>query len=321
MAGIALTIVKDFVPKSVIIDASPGPQVGPGDLMMRDKATTTLRRKVDGPCGGCRYPSVAHVCVRLAEADRGICQREPRYRRDPRLKTQRMQLTTADLQVLRRSPLLDGIADHDLDRLIAQGRMRALHRGETLFHQGDPARALFVVLEGCLKIHRTTREGVVTVRRISGPGDSVAEAAAFLGGRYPAAAEAVWDTRLLEISAETLFAFFATTPALAKAVARLLSHRLERQMQDLENAYWCSAPQRLAAFLAEMFPADAVEVDIRLPFDKNTLAARLGMTPETLSRAFLALKERGVRTHNRCVYVQNVARLRQFAAIDESFIR
>ena len=58
-------------------------------------------------------------------------------------------------------------------------------------------------------------------------------------------------------------------------------------------------------------------MDTRLPFDKNVLAGRLGMTPETLSRAFMALKEQGVRTHNRCIYVEDVQRLRDFAAIDE----
>jgi|GEM_PF-82082 len=280
-------------------------------------AVTTLRGSQESDCESCQFPSIAHVCVRVAAADRGTCQRESRYRRDPRLKTQRMQMTSPDMAVLRRCPLLLGMDEQAFSALIGQGKLRALHRSEALFHQGDVAQSLYLVLEGCLKVYRTSSEGVVTVRRIAEPGDSLAESSAFIGERYPASGEAVWDSRLLEIPAEAVFAAFATSPALARAVTLLLSKRVEQQMQELEGAYWSSAPQRLAAFLAEMFPADACGVDTRLPFDKNVLAARLGMTPETLSRAFMALKEMGVRTHNRCIFVQDVRSLRKFSSLDE----
>ncbi|HVI50503.1 MAG TPA: cyclic nucleotide-binding domain-containing protein [Candidatus Sulfotelmatobacter sp.] len=228
-----------------------------------------------------------------------------------------MQVTPADLTVLRCSPMLETMDETAFSALVGQGKIRAVHRGEALFHQGDAAQSLFVVLEGCLKVYRTSSEGVVTVRRIAETSDTLAEASAFIGGRYAAGAEAVWDSRLLELSADAVLMAFATSPALARSVAVLLSQRLERQMQELESAYWASAPQRLAAFLAEMFDADAGEVDTRLAFDKNVLAARLGMTPETLSRAFLALKDKGVRTHNRCVYIEDAQRLREFAALDD----
>jgi len=285
--------------------------------MSSKSAAAVLRRERDGDCSSCQFPSIAHVCVRVAEADRGTCQRESRYRRDPRLKTQRILLTATDLTVMRRCLLLAGMEEASFLALVNQGKVRALHRGESLFHQGDAAQSLFLVMEGCLKVYRTSSEGVVTVRRIAEAGDSLGEAAAFLGGRFAAGAEAVWDSRLLELPVEALFSAFAASPALARSVAVHLSRRLERQMQELESAYWSSAPQRLAAFLAELFPGGGNDMDTRLPFDKNVLAGRLGMTPETLSRAFMALKDQGVRTHNRCIYVEDVKRLRDFAAIDD----
>lgn len=280
-------------------------------------AGAVATREPQRGCDSCLLPSVDHLCVRVAEADRGTCVRESRYRRDPRLKTQRIVLTPVDLTVMRRNPLMASMDEGAFISLINQGKVRALHRGESLFHQGDEASSIFMVLEGCLKIFRTSRDGVVTVRRITESPDCLGEAAAFNGGRYPAGAEAIWDARLLELPVEAMFAAFSSSPVLARAVAVHLSGRLERQMQELECAYWSSAPQRLAAFLAELFPDGGRNRDTRLPFDKNVLAARLGMTPETLSRAFLALKEFGVRTHNRCIYVEDVTLLRGYGLTEE----
>jgi len=273
--------------------------------------------RVASQCDGCQLSSIEHLCVRVSEEDRGTCQREPRYRRDPRLKTRRTCLTPLDMALLRRCVLLQGIEDEPFYSLINSGRVRAFHRGESLFHQGDPADMLYVLLEGSLKIARSTAEGVVTVHAIVEPGGVLGESSAFLGGSQTESAQAIWDCRLLEIPVEAFRARMANTPALGFTLAQCLSLRIHRQMDELESAYWSSSPQRLAAFLANLFPDGGMRRDTRLPYDKNVLAARLGMMPETLSRSFMSLRELGVRTHNRCVYVEDVERLRQYAQMDE----
>lgn len=264
----------------------------------------------------CAMGHLAHVCVRVSAENFGACLRDTRYRRDPRLKRNRAQLLPHDGTTLRKTALFSGVDEGVINRLAAQGRVRAFYRGEALHHQGDPASAVSVVLEGIMKICRTTADGTMTVRRIVGPGESFAEAA-FCQSHYPASAEAITDLRVLDLPVRLLTDTMTDHPALAVALVQALAGRVEHQSIELERAYRASGTQRLAGYLAELFNPDDQHVDLRLPYDKNVLAARLGVTPESLSRSFLTLRDYGVRTHNRCVYVEDVARLRQYADLED----
>jgi len=286
--------------------------------MAHENAAAALRRARAASCDeDCGLSHIAGVCVRVAAKDIGTCLREPRYRRDPRLKSQRAQLLPIDMTAIRQAPLFAGLDDETLSSVIASGRVRPLHRGEVLYCQGDRAGNLYIVLDGWLKIHRTSAVGRSTVRSVVTRGDSFAEDVAFAQDTYPATAEAVSDARVLELPSRAILDGFAGSPAMATAVVRALSLRLESNVLELERAYRITAPQRLAGYLSTMFTPDAKNVDTRLAYDKNVLAARLGMMPESLSRAFLALSELGVKTHNRCVYIEDVARLRDFAEMED----
>ena len=71
-----------------------------------------------------------------------------------------------------------------------------------LFHQGDPATAFFILIDGWVKVYRITIGGEETVIHILIKRDSFAEAVAFTGARYPATAEAVSDARVVQIPAD-----------------------------------------------------------------------------------------------------------------------
>ncbi|MDR3517972.1 MAG: Crp/Fnr family transcriptional regulator [Azospirillaceae bacterium] len=227
------------------------------------------------------------------------------------------QLSASDWRVIRAVPLFTALDRALLSRLVASGRVRALWRGDQVFHQGDEARHLFLLLDGCVKIYRTSRQGTHTVQEIAENGATFAEESAFVARVHPASAEAVCDSRVLELPARCLNDSFAESPSLARAVVATLSARLTAQMLELERAYRLTGAQRLAGFLSLMFAADDHQATGHLPCDKNVLAARLGMTPESLSRAFVVLRDEGVRTRYRDIYVEDVAELRAYAALDE----
>jgi CRP-like cAMP-binding protein len=96
-----------------------------------------------------------------------------------------------------------------------------------------------------------------------------------------------------------------------------MAKQAERMAGRLEEAFHFTAPQRLAAFLIGLFPATAARMSTQLPYDKCLLALSLGMTPETLSRAFLALRSSGVGTRNREIFVEDVQVLRRYCDLDD----
>jgi CRP-like cAMP-binding protein len=52
--------------------------------------------------------------------------------------------------------------------------------------------------------------------------------------------------------------------------------------------------------------------EVRLPSERQLVAARLGMTPESLSRAFARLRSLGVIGRGQSVVIKDPKRLRAF---------
>ena len=77
---------------------------------------------------------------------------------------------------LAHSPLFAGLPRRLLGRLATRFLEKAYHPGEVVFHQGDPGRALFVVVEGTIEITQATPEGDAVVATL-GAGDAFGELA------------------------------------------------------------------------------------------------------------------------------------------------
>ena len=79
-------------------------------------------------------------------------------------------------------------------------------------------------------------------------------------------------------------------------------HHLAQQVEQLKAQ---TGVQRLAEFLVSLCPRDGGECTIALPYDKILIAGRLGLKPESLSRAFAKLRSVGVDVHASHVVVRD----------------
>jgi len=91
------------------------------------------------------------------------------------------------------------------------------------------------------------------------------------------------------------------------------SLHLKRLVDQIEELKARTGPQRLADFLVGLAPVAQGPCTIALPYEKLLIAGRLGMKPESLSRAFQRLRAVGVRINQNTVAVGDVARLTEFA--------
>jgi CRP/FNR family transcriptional activator FtrB len=83
-----------------------------------------------------------------------------------------------------------------------------------------------------------------------------------------------------------------------------------RQIIDLKCR---SAPQRLASFLLRLVDESSLKASTELPVSKRSLAARVGMTAETLSRTFQTLAEHGLQVRGTRVIVHDRRKIEAFA--------
>jgi CRP/FNR family transcriptional regulator, dissimilatory nitrate respiration regulator len=223
-----------------------------------------------------------------------------------------MALNTKDMEVVRRASLFSGLSDDMLSRLLKDSQVAEYKRGEILFVRGEEAKFIYTILDGWVKIFRDTPGGEQTVIGILKPGEIVAEAAIFLGQAYPASTEIVDHARLLLIPAKPFLALVREDGDLALKMLGSMSSRLRALVLHIEQLQAHSTPQRLGGFLLDLCSSDETSSTIELPYDKSLIAARLGMKPESLSRALAKLRDLGVSAKGTTITISDVPKLRGF---------
>ena len=219
-------------------------------------------------------------------------------------------LSARDLEIVHRTPLLAGLPEDVLGRLLAETSVSEHRRGKLLFVRGEPAERFFLLLDGWVKVFRDTPDGEQTVIGVMRPGETVAEAAIFMERNYPASAEVVEDARLLEIPALPFVTLLRQDSELAVRLLGTLSLRLRKLVVHIEQIQARSTSQRLGEFLITLCDTTSDESVVRLPYDKTLVAARLGMKPESLSRALAKLRSFGVVTKGDRVELNDIESLR-----------
>ena len=218
----------------------------------------------------------------------------------------------SDWQIVRSTPLLGAVSQAVAQSLVGNRTVSVFRKGETLFQQGEAADAFFVVLGGWIKLYRVTPDGNEAVVGVYRRGETFAEAAMFLGGRYPVSAEAVTDARLLRVDGQVLRRRIMEQPELALSMLASASYHLKALVEQIEHIKLLSAPQRLADFLVRLASTREGGATIELPYEKALLANRLGMKPESLSRALAKLRPLGVSVDREHVSIVDVAVLARF---------
>jgi CRP-like cAMP-binding protein len=219
-----------------------------------------------------------------------------------------------EITLVRNTLLFGGLSPELLKGMLSHATVRATNRGEMLFMQGDQVVACFVVLEGWVKLYRLTPGGEEAVVAVFTRGQSFAEGAAFVQGRYPVSAEAVTDGRLLSIPSHDLLAHIRHNPEIGLAMLASTSMHLHALVRQIEQLKAHTGVERVAGFLLSLCPAEQGSCSLELPYDKTLIAGRLGMKPESLSRAFARLRELGVKIEHNIATIADVDRLRRYAS-------
>ncbi|MBT6407152.1 MAG: cyclic nucleotide-binding domain-containing protein [Rhodospirillaceae bacterium] len=221
-------------------------------------------------------------------------------------------ISADDFKIVCRAPLFAGLPRDALETLLGNSRIVEFPRGKVLFVRGEPAERFYLVLDGWVKVFRDNPNGEQTVIAVMKPGETIAEAAIFMGRDYPASAEAVNESRLLEVPGRSFVANLRSDSNLALGMLTAMSMRLRRMVKHIEQLQANSTPQRLGNFLLSLSEDELDTKVVRLPYDKTLVAARLGMKPESLSRALAKLKSFGVVTKGNKVELTDIERLRNY---------
>lgn len=207
-------------------------------------------------------------------------------------------MTQANKRKGHMAEMAGGKSNPDLDYLFAEGRPCHFEAGENILTEGEPTTHVYDLLSGTVALARNGRDGRRQIMAFMG-------ASQFLGASstpgYPNLAVALTPVDAIRYPRTALEKALNTAPEFASNFRMVLTRILESAHDHVYTIGQRSAIERLASFLLYLRanqarfssggPREPSE-HIDLPMTRLDIADFLGLTIETVSRAFSSLKNK-----------------------------
>ncbi|HET9345328.1 MAG TPA: Crp/Fnr family transcriptional regulator [Candidatus Limnocylindrales bacterium] len=195
---------------------------------------------------------------------------------------------------------LFGHADEGtLATLAAALRIRRFRKGETVFHQGDPGDALFIVAGGSVKVVLPSDEGAEpAIVAVLGPGEFFGELAILDGAPHSATIVAVEPTETLVLHRDAFLALIDEQPELRRALLASLATEIRRLTGHVEDLHFLDLPGRLSSRILRLSvdctPDDDGSIRIPWPYTQSELAGMIGGSRQSVNRLLADLADEGL---------------------------
>ncbi len=192
---------------------------------------------------------------------------------------------------IRRMPLLANLPKDVQARISRRMIRRSYSAGETIFIEGDPGRAAYLVAEGRVRVHRTSRAGREQVLARIGLGQLFNTVPLFRhDARNHATAQAATDVTVYAILREDLLRLVQDSPELALVILRDFAERLDHLTNLVEDLSLRTVRGRLARFLL----VHAKEGTVRRQWTQEEMASELGTVRDVIGRALRSFASEGL---------------------------
>lgn len=215
--------------------------------------------------------------------------------------------------------LFRGLRPAEIKSVAALSIKRKLERRTRVFHQGEPADTVYVLVNGGVKITQSGPDGRATVLRVVGAGEMFGCLSIFGDATYPGTAVALEDGAVLAWDGNAMARLMGrhsriALNALKMVVARL--HELQTRFQELGGE---RVERRLAGALVRLGNRFGIKVpggvEIEFPFSQQDLSEIIGTTVYSVSRTLSAWQRRGVvAISRRRIVIRNPRSLASIAA-------
>lgn len=184
--------------------------------------------------------------------------------------------------------LFSELPQERIQELAQMVRRRTYHRGETIFHKGDPGNGLYLIINGQVKVVLPAETGEEAVLAVLESGEFFGELALFDGLPRSATVVAVTNAEMLILHRDDFLGFVARNAEVAVALFAVLSRRLRDTDELIEDAIFLDVPGRLAKRLLDLADRHGrktdVGVEIDLKLTQQDLAAMVGATRESVNK-------------------------------------
>jgi CRP/FNR family transcriptional regulator, cyclic AMP receptor protein len=193
------------------------------------------------------------------------------------------------LEALSTIPFFAGLDSVALERLAAGMRTRRFRRGEVIFHIGDPGDALFVIVDGDVKISLPSETGDEAILATLRVGDVFGELALLDGAPRSASATAISATETVVLPRDRFRELIATEAGVRDALLASIAGELRRLTTHVEELHFLDITGRLAARLVRLTQEGGTRLNdggirLRSNLTQGDLAAMVGCTRQSVNK-------------------------------------
>ncbi len=187
------------------------------------------------------------------------------------------------------------LGNHCTERLATITSPVLLNAKQVLFIEREPAACHYTIVKGVLSTSKVIGDGRRQITGFLFPGDFVGVA---VDDHYSCTAQAVTSAELCRMPRQPFKGLIAEFPALMHRLLDVVSSELGAAQHHMLMLGRKNAEERLASFLLHLSRRaprrGEVDNPVTLPMSRGDISDYLGLTLETVSRTFAALRDRGL---------------------------
>ncbi len=223
-----------------------------------------------------------------------------------------------DAALLHRTSLFGVLPEEAMERLAEKAVRRSYGRGEIVFREDDPGDALCVVVEGLVKVYRTSLDGDEMLLVTLGPSAVFGELPMVDGGLRSASAAAVEATTLLMITRTALLDALRNSPELIDRLLRSLGSMVRRLTDQAADLVFLDLPGRVAKLLLRMAEergtGDEADQAMDLQLTQTDLANMVGGSRQSVNQVLNSFERLGyVELDGRRIVIRKPDQLKRRA--------
>jgi len=189
---------------------------------------------------------------------------------------------------LKQVPLFTGLAEEEIQELMALAKRRTFRSGEVIFHRDDPGQVLYVIKEGKVKICLISPDGQEISLAVLGKGDCFGEFAILDSLPRSADAVAMEKVECYTLQRSDFHNAVMKNPKIAIQIMEVLTKRLRTTDEMIENLIFLDVPGRVAKKLLELADSHGVKVEdgvrIEVRLTQQELASMVGASRESVNK-------------------------------------
>lgn len=205
--------------------------------------------------------------------------------------------TAVSTELLRLSPYFAGFDDGILTDIARMMKPRPVARHEIIWLEQEPAKTVYFVARGLVKLFKTSPGGKEQILKLAYPGDCFGHAGVFNGGYHPESAQALVESHLYGITKSSLGVLLTEHRQLAFNVIKALATEMHHYMSLVEDLSLRCVRGRLARMLLAQGTKGAG--DTSLVLTRADMAAMTGTVREVIGKSLKSLEESGAIRYNR----------------------